>query len=221
MAFTRPLKFLLAAGLLAAAAVVPAATGASAQGLFDFLFGGFRHYRNTPRPPGFGFGRPEDMPFWERGNRSAAREGAYCVRLCDGSYFPVQARAETTPGELCRALCPGSKTAIFFGGEIADAAGSAGKRYSELENAFLYRQRLVPQCTCNGKDPFGLAAIGIENDPTLRPGDMVATQRGVMAYTGTRSREGEARNFTPVEHYAALPSDLRRRLANMTVKRGD
>jgi hypothetical protein len=209
MAFARAFRFCLAASLLAAVALVPAIPGASAQGLFDFLFGGFRHQRH-PLPWGYGYGRPGDAPFFERGYRSASREGAYCVRLCDGSHFPIRAQAETTAGELCNALCPASKTAIFFGGEIADAVASDGKRYSEIENAFLYRQRA-----------FGLAAIGIEDDPTLRPGDMVATQRGLMAFTGARSRDGEARNFTPVEHYAGLPRDLRRRLANMTVKRGN
>ncbi len=221
MALARPFRFCLAASLLATAALVPAIPDASAQGLFDFLFGGSRHYRHAPPPWGYGYGRPEDAPFFERGYRSASREGAYCVRLCDGSHFPLQARAETPAGELCHALCPASKTAIFFGGEIADAIAADGKRYSEIENAFLYRQRLVPQCTCNGKDSFGLAAIGIEADPTLRPGDMVATQRGLMAFTGARSRDGEARNFTPIEHYAGLPRDVRRRLANMTVKRGN
>ena len=222
MAFARPFRFWLAASLLAAAVTLPALNDASAQGLFDFLFGGFRHYRHEPPPPwGYGYGRPEDAPLFERGYRTASREGAYCVRLCDGSHFPIQARAETTAGERCNALCPASKTAIFFGGEIADAVASDGKRYSEIENAFRYRQRLVPQCTCNGKDPFGLAPIRIEADPTLRPGDMVATQRGLMAFTGTRSRDGEARNFTPVEHYAGLPRDVRHRLANMTVKRGN
>jgi uncharacterized protein DUF2865 len=209
MAFARAFRFCLAASLLAAVALVPAIPGASAQGLFDFLFGGFRHQRH-PLPWGYGYGRPGDAPFFERGYRSASREGAYCVRLCDGSHFPIRAQAETTAGELCNALCPASKTAIFFGGEIADAVASDGKRYSEIENAFLYRQRA-----------FGLAAIGIEDDPTLRPGDMVATQRGLMAFTGARSRDGEGRNFTPVEHYAGLPRDLRRRLANMTVKRGN
>jgi hypothetical protein len=219
MMFARAFTFCLAASLLAAVGIVPAVTGASAQGIFDFLFGGFHHHRQAP-PWGYGYGRPGDAPFLERGYRSASR-GAYCVRLCDGSHFPIQAQAGTTAGELCNTLCPASKTAIFFGGEIADAVAADGKRYSEIENAFLYRQRVVPQCTCNGKDPFGIAAIRIEDDPTLRPGDMVATQRGLMAFTGSRSRDGEARNFTPVEHYAGLPRDVRRRLANMTVKRGN
>jgi hypothetical protein len=219
MAFARAFKFCLVASVFAAA--LPVVTGASAQGLFDFLFGGFRHGRHAPPPWGYGYGRPDDTPFSQRGNRNPSGGTAYCVRLCDGGHFPLAARAETTPGELCQTLCPGSKTAVFFGGDIADAAASDGKHYSELANAFLYRTRVVPQCTCNGKDPFGIAAIGIENDPTLRPGDMVATQRGLMAFAGTRSRTGEARNFTPVEEYAGLPRDMRRRLANITVRRGN
>ena len=219
MAFARRFKFCFVACLFATV-VVPVVNAASAQGLFDFLFGG--HYRHAPRPGwGYGYGRPEDRPFPPREERSAPRERAYCVRLCDGSYFPIQVEANANPGELCQALCPASKTAVFQGSEIAQAAALDGKRYSQLENAFRYRQRLVPQCTCNGKDHLGLAAIRIENDPTLRPGDMVATQRGLMAFTGTNSRKNEARNFTPVEQYAGLSRDVRRRLANITAKRSN
>jgi Protein of unknown function (DUF2865) len=223
MTFARRLELWFAAGLLAAAVIVPQITGASAQGLFDFLFGGFGHYRHAPRPPGwgYGYGRPEERPLPPREERSAPRERVYCVRLCDGSYFPIEGQADAKPGELCQALCPASKTAVFQGSEIAQAAAPDGRRYSQLENAFRYRQRLVPQCTCNGEDHLGLAAIRIENDPTLRPGDMVATQRGLMAFTGTNSRNGQAHNFTPVEQYAGLPRDVRRRLANITVKRGN
>src|ERR1700694_3754118 len=102
MAFARAFKFCLAASLLAAAVIVPTVAGASAQGLFDFLFGGFRHYRDASRPAppwGYGYGRPEEPPLFERGYRTASREGAYCVRLCGGSHFPIQARAEMTAGE--------------------------------------------------------------------------------------------------------------------------
>jgi hypothetical protein len=222
MASPRPLRFRLAASLLAAALVVPAVTGASAQGLFDFLFGGFHNYRNQPRlpPPGaYGYAPYGDLPFYERRwPRGGSGESAHCVRLCDGSHFPIQTRTDARPERLCNALCPASKTRIFFGGEIDEAAAADGTRYSELENAFAYRQRLVPQCTCNGKDHLGLAAIDAGVDPTLRPGDLVAANRGLMAFTG-KSRSGEARNFTPIEQYAGLPRDLRRRLADITVKR--
>jgi hypothetical protein len=45
---------------------------------------------------------------------------------------------------------------------------------------------LVPNCTCNGKDAFGLTRIDVKSDLTLRPGDIVSTKDGLMAYGGER-----------------------------------
>jgi hypothetical protein len=52
---------------------------------------------------------------------------------------------------------------------------------------------------------MGLAPLDVRNDPTLRPGDMVATKDGIMSYTG---RSGTGANFTPVNP-ASLPVDIR------------
>ena len=109
-----PFGIPLAASLLAAALFLPAASGASAQGLLDFLFGGFRHYRSAPPvPPRGGYGyAPFGMPFFQQQwpRRGGLAETAHCVRLCDGSHFPLQARA--APERLCNALCPASRTEI-------------------------------------------------------------------------------------------------------------
>ena len=43
---------------------------------------------------------------------------------------------------------------------------------------------IVPDCTCNGKDALGLVNTPVDDDPTLRPGDIVATNDGLMAYNG-------------------------------------
>jgi enoyl-CoA hydratase len=72
---------------------------------------------------------------------------------------------------------------------------SDGTRYAGLENAFAYRNRIVPACTCNGKSHFGLAPINIPADPTLRAGDIVVTAHGRVV-TGDRSAT-EATSFTP------------------------
>ena len=66
----------------------------------------------------------------------------------------------------------------------------------DLDNAFLYRKQLVANCTCNGRDAFGLAPFEMASDPTLRPGDIVVTKNGLMAYTG---KSGQAGAFTPVD----------------------
>ncbi len=81
-------------------------------------------------------------------------------------------------------MCPASKTKVYFGSDIGSATAKDGARYAVLENAFVYRKQLVANCTCNGKDALGLAPFDLSSDPTLRPGDIVATKDGLMAYTG-------------------------------------
>jgi hypothetical protein len=160
-----------------AIAIVTPVTHASAQGLFDFFFGGRQQQPETPPPPTSA--PPVNVP---RGSNVAAPSTpstsggvggyAYCVRLCDGRYFPLQ-RSNTTPEKLCGMLCPASQTKVFYGSEIDHASGRDGGRYAGLANAYLYRKKEIAGCTCNGKDVFGLAPIDLASDPTLRPGDIV------------------------------------------------
>jgi hypothetical protein len=78
---------------------------------------------------------------------------------------------------------------------------------------------VVDNCSCNGKDAFGLAPIDVNSDPTLRNGDIVATGAGLMSYASVpRPGRGTqaASNFTPVDT-SRLSGDLRERLANTTV----
>ena len=166
----------LSLGLAIAAAALVAVLGADAraQNLFDFLFGGFQ--RQVPQqqqqapPPG--------------GSIPEAGYGggqAFCVRLCDGRYFPLQPHPTASPSQLCSAFCPATQTRIFRGNEIQTAVGQDGSRYQELKNAYLYRKQLVSGCTCNGKDSLGLVTLDASNDPTLQPGDTVATPDGKTA----------------------------------------
>ena len=52
-------------------------------------------------------------------------------------------------------------------------------------------------CTCNGKDQFGLAPVKIEDDPTLRKGDIVAGENGLVVAGRSADRRGAALNFSP------------------------
>ena len=47
------------------------------------------------------------------GARGGGRSVAYCVRLCDGRYFPIQRHANASPAQLCSAFCPAAKTQVF------------------------------------------------------------------------------------------------------------
>jgi Protein of unknown function (DUF2865) len=199
-------------GALAATSLAMPRAG-SAQGLFDFLFGGFQQrpaqQESYPAPPAPGIGRVAPAPLGQESvNESGGSTGhtvAYCVRLCDGQHFPVEQIINGTPAETCRAICPYSKTKVFFGSEVGGAVAQDGERYAALNTAFLYRKQLVANCTCNGRDAFGLTSFDVKRDPTLRPGDIVSTNEGLLAFTG-RSAQGAA--FTPVNP-ATLPSNIK------------
>jgi len=77
---------------------------------------------------------------------------------------------------MCEALCPASSTKVFRGGDISRAVATDGLRYAGLDKAFVYRKRIVIDCTCNGRDAFELASFDIDRDLTLRAGDVIATQ---------------------------------------------
>jgi len=132
---------------------------------------------------------------------------AYCVRLCDGRFFPIQRSSGADPAQVCSSFCPAAKTKIFSGSGIDHASARDGARYADLQNAFTYRERIVPGCTCNGKDAVGLVTPPAAEDPTLRAGDIVATNSGFVAYTGNR-RHAE---FTPVT------GEMRARLARTKI----
>ena len=52
-------------------------------------------------------------------------------------------------------------------------------------------------CTCNGKDQIGLAPVKIEDDPTLRKGDIVAGENGLLVAGRSADRRGAELNFSP------------------------
>jgi hypothetical protein len=202
--------------LCTAAVTLP--TPASA-GFFERLFGAVRHSFQAPRPPTVV--QPFADPFGdERGVNLPRDPGgpsvAYCVRSCDGQFFPVRAQPGLSAAEACRSFCPAAKTQLYSGSSIDTAIATNGSRYADLPNAYAYRKELVAGCTCNGREPFGLARIDATSDPTLRPGDIVATENGLVAFTGSRSG---AATFTPVRAYSGYRRSERGRLSELKVSR--
>jgi hypothetical protein len=126
---------------------------------------------------------------------------AFCVRSCDGRYFPVTGSDHQSRAASCDSFCPASRTVVVYGSEIDRAATESGKPYSELPNAFRYRNEIVAGCSCNGKDQFGLAPVKIDDDPTLRKGDLVASVNGLMV-AGYSADKRAALNLSPVSKSA-------------------
>ena len=184
------------AALVCASVLAPAA---QAQDFFSQLFGGFARPRQQPYI---------QMPFSDDGGQVYAPRGegraryggggnqAFCVRTCDGRYFPVTGSDNASRAASCNSFCPASETKVFSGSSIDNATAENGKSYSELPNAFRYRNELVSGCTCNGKDQIGLAPVRIEDDPTLRKGDIVAGESGLQVI-GRSDKRGAALNLSP------------------------
>ena len=190
----RRIATLGAAALMCAFALAPTA---QAQDFFSALFGGFGRARGhyVPLP----FANDDGSIPMQRGEMRRYGGGgqAFCVRTCDGRYFPVTATDNASRAASCNSFCPAGETRIVYGSNIDNAATENGQPYSELPNAYRYRNEMVAGCTCNGKDQIGLAPVRIENDPTLRRGDIVAGENGLQV-VGRSDRRGAALNFSPV-----------------------
>jgi Protein of unknown function (DUF2865) len=169
--------------------------GARAQDFFSTLFGGFGARPSARSQIVIPFGN-EGPPPAARARASSGGSQAWCVRTCDGRAFPVSGSDDQGRTAACNGLCPASETKIVYGSDIDDAATEGGKPYSELPNAFRYRKEIVAGCTCNGKDQFGLAQVNLENDPTLRKGDIVAGPNGLVV-AGRNAGKHTSMNFSP------------------------
>jgi len=211
----RPIAGLLSVAATAAVLAVSfspfASTSAEAQ-VYYSIYGGYRNsppapYRDErPRSSGnpfadfFGslFGR---NPHHSEDDRKPDAYGQYCVRTCDGKFFPVSrgGRKELSLDKICHAMCPSAQTKIFSGMGIEQSAATDGQRYTAIPNAFAYRTKIVDNCTCNGRDPFGVAKIDLENDVTLQGGDLVVRNTGFALYRG-------GQDFVPIERAGMSPA---------------
>ena len=202
-----------ALGVAMAACALTITPSAQAEDFLSALFGGF----GRPQAPS------APLPYASEGNSMSIRQQdarprvssyggghAFCVRSCDGRYFPVPGTDKESRAATCNSFCPASKTELVYGSNIDNAATGSGKPYSELPNAFRYRNEIVDGCTCNGKDQIGLAPVRIEDDPTLRKGDLVAGADGLMVAGRGADRRGASLNFSPapksvLAHYQRVP----------------
>ena len=190
-------------------AILPhASTPAEAQ-VYYSIYGGYRNtppapYRDErPRSSGNPFSDFFGSLFGRRGDDEEKKPDAFahhCVRTCDGKFFPFS-RGEhkgTSLEKVCSAMCPAAQTKVFSGLGIDHASSADGQRYSAMPNAFAYRIKIVENCSCNGRDPFGVVNVPLENDLTLYGGDLVVRETGFTLYRG-------GREFVPIERAGMSP----------------
>jgi len=183
------------AAMLCASSLMPSAR---AEDFFSALFGAFGGRRPVRPPivlPFTNEGAPQgDMP--RAPVISYGGGQAYCVRTCDGRYFPISGPDNQSKAASCSNFCPASETRLVYGSDIDNAATETGTPYSELPNAFRFRNEIVAGCSCNGKDQVGLAPVSIDKDPTLRKGDIVAGANGQVVANGSGDWRGAQPNFS-------------------------
>ncbi len=168
------------------------------------------------------------------GSEAISRATAYCVRTCDGYFFPIGHAAGSSHAALeaaCGKVCPASATQVFTaraGSDgITDAAARNGAPYARLKTAFAYRKSFDPGCGCTANGT-GMAAVLINDDRTLRAGDLVMTAKGLRAFQGAGgAKRYSAANFkaladsrlTAAERTAAERIDPMRRTASAPAPR--
>ncbi|HAQ81644.1 DUF2865 domain-containing protein [Bradyrhizobium viridifuturi] len=102
----------------------------------------------------------------------------FCVRTCDGRFFPLPRLSETADVRSCEAACPAAEVKLYSGSDIDSARTGEGEAYRTLANAFRFQREIVPQCSCRSSASTGLSPIAIEDDMTLRSGDIIAADDG-------------------------------------------
>lgn len=177
------------------------------RGLLEALFGSGMREESTVDSG------PMEMPTMGSTYRTL------CVRTCDGYFFPISfATVPNRFGEdeqTCQRLCPASETMLFAhrnpGEEVEQAVSTNGTPYTQLPNAFKYRQSFNAQCSCRGAGQSWAEALGVERDETLQRGDILVTEQRAKQMSQPRAvqQKGQAPQGTTAaqQQPAAAPKE--------------
>src|SRR5438445_41781 len=69
----------------------------------------------------------------------------------------------------------------------------------------------------SGQANFFADPVDLTLDTSLRPGDVIATTDGLVAYSGVRIGASQTAEFTPIASYPGLAAETRARLGEMKV----
>lgn len=127
-----------------------------------------------------------------------------CVRTCDGYFFPLSRGSNPSrfmaEDQLCKRLCPAAETQLFTfaGDDIRSAVGMNGESYMSLPNALRYRKEVVQDCSCRAPGQSWAQALeGIENESTLRKGDILVTEQQAKEMSQPRFDPKKAKTVEP------------------------
>lgn len=193
--------------------------------------GGWFGWQRRAADPAPASAAPAAQRQMTRSRQATALSGAdgssrtFCVRSCDGYYFPVgpvtAAAGRRAQADACNAMCPGATVRLYSSrnGTIETARSETGQAYGSMATAFRYRERLEPGCSCQASVTQGLARLAMAQDYTLREGDVVVTDVGVRVFRGGGRFPHQPRDFVTARSYGRLSPDLRRRVAEIETAR--
>lgn len=99
--------------------------------------------------------KPDQDPAWSFHSGSSDTYRTYCVRLCDGFFWPVSFSTTGDRFEQDQATCAsacGSPARLFVhkmpGGGPGTMVSLDGLPYAALKSAFLFRTKYVEACRC-------------------------------------------------------------------------
>jgi hypothetical protein len=160
------------------------------RGLLETLFGGggWREESTVEASP-------LDLP----GGGNTYR--TLCVRTCDGFFFPIS--FATVPGrfgddeQTCKRLCPAAETMLFAhrnpGEEVDQAVSINGTPYTQMPNAFKYRQAFNSSCSCRASGQSWAEALGVTRDETFQQGDILVTEQRAKQMSQPRPIAGQVK----------------------------
>ncbi len=144
------------------------------------------------------------FPAATEGNGARGNRVAYCVRTCDGFFFPLSSStgSDRSDEAACNQMCPTSETKLYVGQvgtQIDDArARQNGRRYAAMTNAFAYRTSMDKACSCSASGIGLTTQASVFRDRTLKVGDVVMTEKGMRVFKGGEFPYREA-SFTTIE----------------------
>lgn len=133
----------------------------------------------------------------------------FCVRTCDGYFFPLIKSAQQTKQASCEYACPSAPVAYYHGASIESARNLKGEKYTALPTAFKFRERVSQGCACHPPEEsqqHSLKIVG--NDPTAHSGDIVVGQKGAFVYQGKQA--------IPIDRSRQLSAAQRQNIQKMT-----
>lgn len=122
-----------------------------------------------------------------------------CVRTCDGFFFPISFSTSQSrfadDQRTCQRMCPAAEAVLYThrnpGEDMNQAVSAGGRLYTELPNAFKFRQEFNSACSCKKQgETWADAMKGVDDRSTIEQGDVVVTEDRAKAMNAPRDAKG-------------------------------